>query len=362
MTNNALFLTTQPPSQWVNSRPQEIKVGERITWLEAQAPLTISAYLESLSIHYAAGRRVALLGVPESIGPQANLGRGGAEKGWDAFQSQFFNLQYHAESFADELLVVGAVNCADLMAEAEAAQVGKTEHLRKLCAELDKRLIQILVPLFEQGFEVILIGGGHNNAYPLLHSLAHVNQQACAAVNLDPHSDFRNIEGRHSGNGFHYAYREGSLAYYHAVGLHEGKNSAANLQSMAQAGMGYHTIHDLYAAEGGLAAGFEQALAEVQAKVKNWAVPTGVELDLDAIQFTPASAYNTTGIPFELAYLYVYRLARISQTRYLHLAEAAPACHLQGEAAGMQQCGQQLSELVLAWLLAKQAPFSSPKD
>jgi formiminoglutamase len=31
------------------------------------------------------------------------------------------------------------------------------------------------------------------------------------AINFDAHSDFRILEGRHSGNGFSYAYEEGFL-------------------------------------------------------------------------------------------------------------------------------------------------------
>jgi formiminoglutamase len=34
------------------------------------------------------------------------------------------------------------------------------------------------------------------------------------AINFDAHSDFRILEGRHSGNGFSYAYEEGFLKKY----------------------------------------------------------------------------------------------------------------------------------------------------
>jgi formiminoglutamase len=34
------------------------------------------------------------------------------------------------------------------------------------------------------------------------------------AINFDAHSDFRILEGRHSGNGFSYAYEEAFLKKY----------------------------------------------------------------------------------------------------------------------------------------------------
>jgi formiminoglutamase len=44
------------------------------------------------------------------------------------------------------------------------------------------------------------------------------------AINFDAHSD-RILEGRHSGNGFSYAYEEGFLKKYFIFGLHENYTS-----------------------------------------------------------------------------------------------------------------------------------------
>jgi formiminoglutamase len=45
------------------------------------------------------------------------------------------------------------------------------------------------------------------------------------AINFDAHSDFRILEGRHSGNGFSYAYEEGFLKNILFFGLHENYTS-----------------------------------------------------------------------------------------------------------------------------------------
>lgn len=340
------FIQRAEPQQWVRPRDGEVKLGQAVACLPQ-----CNDYKACLTELYAAGCKVAIVGVPESIGPRANLGRGGAEGGWNAFQSQFYNLQDTLELPIQDVLIVGAVNCDELMAEATALNANNAHdltRLRELCSILDRRVQHVLKPLFATGYDVILIGGGHNNAYPLLTALHEVTGRSCGAVNLDPHADFRQREGRHSGNGFSYAYVEGALEHYHVVSLHEGKNSAASLKDLNDAGFRYHSIHHLYEME------FIAAMAEVANTAASWHAPLGVEVDIDAIQFAPASAYNTTGVTPGQAYRFVSDLALLPEARYLHLAEAAPSCHPAGEEAGIQHAGQLLSELVIAWLRGRE--------
>ncbi|NQY12901.1 MAG: arginase family protein, partial [Henriciella sp.] len=83
-----------------------------------------------------------------------------------------------------------------------------------------------LSPAFASAFSVagtgpipIVIGGGHNNAYPILKGMSQGRHSTFAAINLDPHTDFRALEGRHSGNGFHYATEQGFLSHYFCLGM-----------------------------------------------------------------------------------------------------------------------------------------------
>lgn len=305
-------------------------------------------YKSELDRLYRAGARVALIGVPESIGPQANLGRPGAELGWHAFLRSFLNLQANRAIPAGELALIGAVDCGDLMLEAAGVpEAGgrRTKLLRELCETVDERVRRALLPLYRTGFEVILIGGGHNNAYPLLTALHEEAGTPCGAVNLDPHADFRPREGRHSGNGFSYAYAGDALGYYHVFGLHEGRNSEAILAGLSEAGFDYHSIHRLYAD-----ADFAEAVTDVRSAAASWEALFGIEVDVDAIRLAPASATNAAGVTVAQAYHLVARLASLPDARYLHLPEAAPALHPAGEQAGMVVCGQILTELTLAYL------------
>ncbi|MEI9959443.1 MAG: arginase family protein [Ferruginibacter sp.] len=65
----------------------------------------------------------------------------------------------------------------------------------------------------------IVIGGGHNNAYPIIKGVAKGLVKAGAiplaqinCVNLDAHTDYGATEGRHSGNGFKYAEEDATWA------------------------------------------------------------------------------------------------------------------------------------------------------
>ena len=57
----------------------------------------------------------------------------------------------------------------------------------------------------------IIVGGGHNNAYGIIKGSALALNKKINVLNIDAHADFRPLEGRHSGNGFSYAFHEGFI-------------------------------------------------------------------------------------------------------------------------------------------------------
>ncbi|WP_127346199.1 formimidoylglutamase [Pseudidiomarina mangrovi] len=326
-------------------RVGEHRLGEVLAQLSPCDDL--QSYQHALAQAWNQGQRILLVGVPESIGPRANLGRGGAEHGWQAALKGLLNLQANELVASDLLLLAGSVVTDDLQqasADLDPQDSAQLEQLRDLCAQLDERVSAVLQPAFAQGFAVILIGGGHNNAYPLLTSLAEATEHQVGAINLDPHADFRACEGRHSGNGFSYAYEHGALGHYHVVGLHPAKNNARSIQRLQQAGFGWVTLQQLWQQPWA-----EQLLALKQLS-DNWHCPFGIEIDVDALYAVPASAINFIGLSVSHAATLVSSLASHRNARYLHLAEAAPSLHPQGQSSGDIVTAQLLSELVLAYL------------
>lgn len=331
-------------------RDGETRLGECIRFVDAAAPWP-QALLQAKS----SGCRYVLLGIPEDIGPRANLGNGGADAGFTALLSKLVNLQANQLIEPTQLLLLGQVHCSDLQQACvglDAARPADLAQLRQHCAELDRRVTAVLTPVFAAGLIPLVIGGGHNNALPILQAASQHAGQPLQAINLDPHCDFRLLEGRHSGNGFSYAHQAGWLQHYFVVGLHELKNSAKALAQLQAAGAGYVSYQQIWQRrELSFAEAVEQAIRHISAGLANG---VGIELDTDSISGMPVSAYTNCGLSVADAEYFVWRLAQLPQSRYLHLAEAAPSQHPAGLKAGMNEAGQILTALVIAFLQSHQ--------
>ena len=315
-------------------RAGEVRLGERMGVLSSSL---------NLDEAYQQGYRYALLGVPEDIGPRANLGLGGATLAWPALLSVLLNMQSNAFMSGEQLLIAGTV-------QPPACSNPSTENLREACHQLDLRVKAAVSDIIEAGLIPIVIGGGHNNALPIIQACFEHFNQPLAVANLDPHSDFRAREGRHSGNPFRYAHQQGALSHYTVLGLHEQKNNHDSLTALTQAGFPFHTLqswawrrtHTL-----------TNILSEVSQYLLNSDSPIGLELDVDAISNMPSSAMTACGVGVDDALYYVHRLAALEKVSYLHLAEAAPERHPAGLSAGQKVCGQVLSELICAFVKAR---------
>ena len=335
-------------ASFFSPRNNEIKLGQALRLLPQEN------YHSSLVELRESGVRFALLGIPEDIGPRGNHGLGGSHKGWQAFLKSFLNLQANSFIAADSICIIGEVELGDLQKQTQGLNAANSEEeagaLRLACAEIDNRVAAICQPIFEAGLIPIVIGGGHNNAFPLLCAASQAKKEPLAAVNMDPHSDFRPLEGRHSGNGFSYASCEGHLSHYYVVGLHELKNSQASLASISDKGFKYDSYQSIWVRQ---ALSYQDSLSKATQYLLSSNREVGVELDVDSISYLPVSAYTNCGITVSQAEQYVYQMSCNTPAAYLHLAEAAPERHPVSEAQGEKETGQVLSALVNAFLLGQ---------
>ena len=322
----------------LSTRKGETKLGEQVLLLDNQQPLA-----HSLTEAKQSGARFALLGIGEDIGPRANLGRAGSTDAFEPAIKQFVNLQSNRFLNGNECVIVGQLHTADLQLDAGT----DVEILRENVARLDERVTEIAIQIMEAGLEPIVIGGGHNNAFGLLMATKTTTGKPAAAVNLDPHSDFRLREGRHSGNGFSYAAANGALDHYHVLGLHELKNSEANLEQLTAFGGTWHSLQSIWVRR---EIELSQALKDIAKGLNNSQLPVALELDLDAVTHMPTSAMTAAGIPLLDAAHYVHYIASHCTCVYFHIAEGAPACHEAGHTAGYRQVGQSISELIYAYI------------
>ncbi len=334
--------------KYCETRANETRIWQSLSFLDTNVE-----YSQALKDAADFGKKYVLIGIPEGLGPRANLGRGGAELGWQAFLSRFLNLQANRYFPGDKVLLLGEINTGKLMQEAEALDTSNATQLsklRELCAQLDKIVEPVIQAIFDAGLEPLVIGGGHNNCFPIISALAKSKQSAVNAVNLDPHADFRDIEGRHSGNGFHYAYKNNYLAHYHIIGLHEYKNNEAIYNALAAANFNYDSYQKIKIRQ---EITLNQACENVNALMAKSTNPLGVEIDLDCISNMPVSAFTNCGFTINDAERFVHIFAK--NAKYLHLCEAAPEHHPAGIKQGLNEAGQVISTLILTYLYAKES-------
>lgn len=302
--------------KYIAIRKGETKTGERIKTLRKNETLN------ALSGYYERGARFALLGIPESVGVIANMGRPGTETAWEAFLQNFLNLQSNRFFDAGRVLLLGQMDTRNIQRRAEELDPQTdyySQKLHMLCAEMDDLVAPVIETVVAAGLIPLVIGGGHNNAYPLLMgtSMALGRKRGINAINMAAQANFRALEGRHSGNGFSYAKEGGYLYKYFAFGLHESYNAENMLLTMESSrNVKYQFLEEITYLDKHLMAAIEY--------VHDDHVPCGIELNMDAIRMMPSSAVSPSGFSVEQARHFVRKCAKSLKPAYLHLPEAAP--------------------------------------
>ena len=302
-------------------RKFETKLGERV---QSVAPDTdIESSLKTGNAEF------VILGIPEDIGVRANLGVGGADSAWLPFLSSFLNIQSNDFLNGEDVLVLGHFNFDELRRLIDSNAHDSEELIiafRHAVHTIDEEVEALVKLITSYNKKPIVIGGGHNNAYPLIKGAAKGLHKAgllpiaqINAVNLDAHTDYRPVEGRHSGNPFRYADEDGYLQKYCAIGVQENyipQNVWVDIVNNPFIDL--ITFEDIFVHE---KRSFMQAVAHASAFTDdNY---TGVELDLDAIGHALSSALSPVGITAIDARKYVDYLAATGKTAYLHICEGA---------------------------------------
>ncbi len=318
-------LTIEQIQRLTSTRKGEVKIGERVQTLSSDG-------LESLKVFQENGARFCLLGIPECIGVLGNHGNPGAQNAWEAFLMAFLNVQSNRFLSGNELLLLGEIDVQELQGQAMEVDSDSDYFVQKMhimCERLDALVSPVIKSIVEAGLIPVVIGGGHNNAYPILKGLtAGLSLKSGAhCINLDAHADYRSMEGRHSGNGFSYAKNDGYLDRYFAFGLHQSYNGENMLKALDTAeNVGYHFLENIDY--------LDKDLAKALEFVHDEQIPCGIELDMDVIRMMPSSAISPTGFSLEQARQFVRRSAEALCAAYLHLPEAAPQNDLESKLVG----------------------------
>lgn len=305
--NDLKIISRQELDALTAERAGETKLGTTMQTLD------VDNWEQSLK---ASTARFVMLGIPEDIGVRANFGIGGTQSLWLPALKAIANVQHTDSLQGNPIAVLGAFDFSDWIA---ASGNLETAQLRELVSAIDDVVFPVIGKIVEAGKIPIIIGGGHNNAYPILKGTSRAKNKGINCINLDAHSDYRAIEGRHSGNGFRYAKMDGYLKRYSIVGLHRNYNSQAILDEIiSDPDIRITFYEDLFIeGNGDFRSSIDQALHFTAGE------STGIEIDLDCIERTLASAATPCGITPLQARQFLTWTAQSSDAGYLHITEGS---------------------------------------
>jgi formiminoglutamase len=299
-----------------NHRSGEIKFGEKM--------IVIPKGVDKINFLKESEAKYVLLGIPEDIGVRANYGRPGAASAWESAIKSIANIQHNRFSKGSQIIVLGHLNVSEEMRAVENLDfndIDDRSKLSQLVEKVDKEVSHIIFTILKAGKTPIIIGGGHNNAYGNIKGSALAKGKPINAINFDAHSDFRILEGRHSGNGFSYAYEEGFLKKYFIFGLHENYTSKSVLDIIKKLEdrVRYNTYDSVNIRK---EKDFDREMALALEFIK--ADSFGIEIDLDAIPNIASSAMTISGFSVEQLRQFISFFGQHKNATYLHICEGAP--------------------------------------
>ena len=335
------FYTKEDILSLTKVRQYETKIGERLKNIQSETD-----WIQQLQQSPA---KFVLLGIPEDIGIKGNYGIGGADTNWLPFLSAFLNVQSNDFFTGEDILLLGHFDFGDIKYLIENTAYGQNELIdayRHAIHMIDEEVEAIMKVIATTKKIPIVIGGGQNNAYPIIKGVAKgllkaevIQLAQINAINLDAHPDFRTTEGRHSGNGFRYASEDGFLGKYCNICLHENYIPQTVLIDIHNDPfIDYVTYEDIFIRE---KKNFIQAVAHATGFTED--TYTGIELDLDSIENVLSSAAAPSGVTALQARQYVTFAAQDSKAAYLHICEGATQL---GDGRRDESTGKLISYLV----------------
>ena len=301
----------------VNTRVGESKFGEHIKLLTDSC--NIYEQLLKLDVEY------VIFGIPEDIGVFANQGNVGTSSAYNGVIKVLLNTQNNEFNNGDKVALLGYLDFSIEQRQMLVLDQSKTNDLkksRKLVETIDKNVTKLVYDIIRAGKTPIIIGGGHNNAYGNIKGTSLALNKKINALNFDAHTNFRKEEGRHSGNGFSYAFAEEFLEKYFVFGVHENYTSQVILNKIKKLKKyvrfnTYESIairHELK---------FKKEIDTALSFVCN--KPFGIEIDCDAIEGVASSAMTPTGFSANKTREFVSTVSAHKNATYLHICEAAPS-------------------------------------
>lgn len=258
-------------------RLQSIKLSEYTPWRRPDDQRLAERVTVLTDVKNVKEDDVVIVGMPDDRGVAANHGRVGSRFAPSAFRQCFYRMPLGAEN---ELAALSLLDIGDVLPDGTVDATH--EALRHVVATLHRR-----------GAVVIVIGGGHDNAYGSLMGLRDVHKDACL-VNLDAHLDVRPRESDGqigSGSTFRRLIEEGDVPGQdiYEVGYHTHSSSSDHVRFARDHSMHLWSWRDL--CQGGR----QKVLTDL---AHHWAKSgaVGVSWDMDSIVASAAPGVSSPAV------------------------------------------------------------------
>jgi formiminoglutamase len=344
------YYTKQELLEQVKLRKYEAKLGERMQVVNANEQSS------DLHVKFEGPASYVCFGIPESIGIMGNHGVKGAENTWFHFVKSFLNLQSTDLCFGENIILAGYFDFSSVSKIIEDHSFSSEERIdacRHAVANIiDEEVEELVKAIVMAGKIPIVVGGGHNNAYPIIKGIAKsfykkslIPSAIINAINLDASAEYRILEGRHSGNPFRYAMEEGYLKRYAVVGLQESINPQSIMDDLYSNVNNLFFTYDQIFVEEKL--NFLQAIAQSFAFVDDGKI--ALELDLDVINESIIGGKHASGITIREARQFIRFSANYSSVSSFHLCEG----NVFNLSADSSQVGTLVALLVLDFIKSR---------
>ena len=263
-----------------------------------------------------------IFGIPEDIGVRANHGNKGTSRAWETALKSLVNIQANRFNDPRKLIVLGELDCKELMEKAswiDESDPNYHEKLGDLVKKVDQLVSDLIEAILSKGKIPVIIGGGHNNAYGNIKGSAKALNTPINVINIDAHTDLRQLEHRHSGNGFSYAIEGEYLNKYSVFGLHRNYTPEYIFEELeCSENLRYKLAEELLEYPDEVSRRFGEELEIIGSS------RFGFELDCDAIANFPSSAKSPSGFRVDQVRNFIKQVAKNENCCYFHICEAAP--------------------------------------
>ncbi|CDF78938.1 arginase family protein [Formosa agariphila KMM 3901] len=305
-----VFFNNSDLSRLLNIRAFESKFGEHVHLCPPAC--NIYEHLETLDVKY------VLIGLPETIGDFANLGTRKTSSIWEDTLKSLLNIQKNEFTNPEHVLILG-----HLCFEKELTKINELDcsidkqlsKARKIVSKIDKHVTHLIYTIKKAGKTPIVIGGGPNNAYGNIKGSALAANTQISAINLDTHSNFKPEEGRHSRNGFTYAFSEGFLDTYFMFGLQEIHLSNTILKTITKLNHIHFSSYD--AMEIRQTTSFKKEMKRALSYVED--KPIGIEIDCNTIEEVTNKPTCIGGFSLKKVRQFVHYFGKQEHVQYLHI-------------------------------------------